>query len=356
MAAALIDAVRARTESALTRALRQHRGTIPPRVVVEAGRLGWQRGLALLHAQGADLNASYKNYRALHALIQEKPHEGNSSTPERTACLTWMVAHGADPELTAAWPPARAVIVAAFTGELAYVQALKDGGAKADIFTAAALGDRTRVRARLARETSLAAARDEGGLTVLQCAAGSRLGGHSRPTAARLLDVARCLLDAGADARAQTRSWGHDVDAAYLAISSGQLAMLEMLLDAGVDPTAALAPAVWKIDLPAIDLLLARGARLDRARDGSRPLLNEMVRWGQFTQARLLLARGASPNIADGDGWTALHQAASRGNLAILDDLLAAGADPQRRDAAGQMPIDVARAKRRPKLAERLAT
>ena len=77
--------------------------------------------------------------------------------------------------------------------------------------------------------------------------------------------------------------------------------------------------------------------------DQTRPVLNELVRWGQFKQARMLLARGASPNVADDRGWTAVHQAASRGNVKMMEDLLAAGGDGTRRDKSGTTPLDVAR-------------
>jgi hypothetical protein len=45
------------------------------------------------------------------------------------------------------------------------------------------------------------------------------------------------------------------------------------------------------------ELLLARGARLDDAREGDKPLLNDLIRWGQMKQARWLLEKGASPDV-----------------------------------------------------------
>jgi ankyrin repeat protein len=123
--------------------------------------------------------------------------------------------------------------------------------------------------------------------------------------------------------------------------------MLELLLAHGLDATAAIATAAWDGREEIVDLLLAHGARLDEALDGSRPILNELVRWGQFAPARLLLARGASPNLADERGWTAMHQAVSRGNVKILRDLVAAGGDPRRPDLDGRTPRGMAKAKQR---------
>jgi ankyrin repeat protein len=95
-------------------------------------------------------------------------------------------------------------------------------------------------------------------------------------------------------------------------------------------------------------------------------LLNDLIRWGQFTPARWLLAHGADPNraqdtnvtdadgrLTDSGGWTALHQAASRGNVRMVDALLKAGADPARRDAAGRTPFDIAAAQPIKKLLRR---
>ena len=335
---ALLDAITRQDLRGLERALAKDEPTIPARAVTTAGQLGWKAGLSALKKRGADLNASYKNYRALHALIQERPHAGATSTPARVACLEWLLENGADPELPAAWPAARALVIAAFVGDPAYVEVLKRHGAVIDVFTAAALGDSRRVGAALARDPGAASARDGGLLTALQCASGSRLGPTSAKIAAGLLDSARLLVDAGADVNATTRSFGSVVDVGYFAIRSRQVKLLELLIGRGLDVTAALVTAAWEGREDTIDLLLGHGASIDRAAQEGRPLLNELVRWGQFKQARLLLARGASPNVADDRGWTAVHQAASRGNRKMLEDLVAAGGDVRRRDAVGALP------------------
>jgi hypothetical protein len=64
-----------------------------------AGRLAFQGALELLVKPGADLNAPFRNYRPLHALLQEDPHAAaDKPSAERLACLEWMLGHGADPE------------------------------------------------------------------------------------------------------------------------------------------------------------------------------------------------------------------------------------------------------------------
>ena len=344
----LLSAIASRDLARLKTMLAKLRDPIPARAIGAAAGNGWKDGVVALADAGGDLNALHRNYRPLHALIQEKPHVGGSSTAERLACLEWMLAHGADPEQLGAWPLARALVIAAFVGEPAYVRALVDAGASRDIFTAAALGDVAVVKALLKKDRALAATRDQGLLTTLQCCGGSRMGASDKTIAAALVEIARALADAGADPNAQTKSWAHHVAVSYFVIRSGQIETLKLLLGRGMDATAAVGTAAWENREDVLDVLLAHGAELNRAKDNARPVLNELVRWGQFANARLLLRKGADPNIADDKGWTALHQAASRGNVQMIKDLIAAGADPTRRGKDGDTPGDVALIKNKP--------
>src|SRR4051794_39081961 len=77
------------------------------RAIVEAGRLAFQPALALLVKAGADLNATFRNYRPLHALLQEDPHAA------------------AGKQSLGAWPSARGIVVAGFVGVPEYVQVLR---------------------------------------------------------------------------------------------------------------------------------------------------------------------------------------------------------------------------------------
>jgi hypothetical protein len=102
----LIEALRARELAAVRDAIQK----------LEARRLAFLAGIKVAASDWrADLNAVWNGYRALHSLLQEDAHEA-ARKPEaaRLECLDWLLQHGADTEQLAAWPPARAIIVAAF--------------------------------------------------------------------------------------------------------------------------------------------------------------------------------------------------------------------------------------------------
>lgn len=213
----LLEAIRSGDLRTLRQAAAAHpQAARQARCVVEAGCRAFQPALALLVKHGAEINASWKNYRPLHSLIQEEPPAAASPTPERLACLDWLLEHGAD-------------------------------------------------------------------------------------------------------------------------------------------PTAAFSHPVWAAACPMAEMALEHGAVPDHATADGKPLLNDLIRWGQIPQTLWLLDRGASPNIADERGWTAVHPAASRGNLRLLDAVLEAGGDPLLRDLEGRTPLDIAILAGREKLIARLA-
>ncbi len=319
-----------------------------PRPIVEAARAAFPQAIDLLLRAGADPNASYRNYRPLHALIQEERQ--GAPLDERIACLRRLLAHGADPELTGGWPPGRALILAAFAGEPEYARLLIGAGAHRDGFTGAALGDRAAVEQALCERPGFACERDCGGLTALQCAAGSRMPG------AQTLEIARLLIEAGADVRARTAAWGHEPDATYFAAGAQQPEMFRLLLERNADPCEALSHAVWGEHFELAELAMAHGADPDRATANGKPLLNDLIRWGQMSRALWLVSRKASPNIPDAEGWTAVHQAAARGNTRMMQALIAAGGDVTRRDYSGRTPYDVAKDAKREKLLAMIAS
>jgi ankyrin repeat protein len=357
MRPSIIETIRARSGRRLEAALRSAPDALcSGRPLLEAARLGWRDGIRVLLRHGADPNRSYRGYRPLHALIQEESRAGaRRASRTRLACLDLLLAHGADPEQLAAWPPARAVLVAAFAGEIDFVAHLIDQGATVDGFVEAALGAVREVERILRRDRSFARARDRSGLTALQCCAASRLGARDPMTARDLAAVAERLVKAGADVNALTSGWDHDLDPMCFAVSSGQRTLALKLIEWGADPTRALSSALWSGERELADAALAAGGELDRAMDHGKPLLNQLVRWGQVRPALWMLERGASPNLPDERGWTAVHQAASRGSERLLRAVLAASGDRRARDRSGSTPLDVARSRGRAKLVKLLS-
>jgi hypothetical protein len=79
----LLAAVARQDLAALKKALARERVPVPARAIVQAAGLGWKAGLALLAKAGGDLDGSYRNYRALHALIQAEQAGGDRARPDR---------------------------------------------------------------------------------------------------------------------------------------------------------------------------------------------------------------------------------------------------------------------------------
>jgi len=76
-------------------------------LVVGAAQEADLAALKALVAHGADLNASWRNYRPLHALIQEKPHAPDSAgrvDERRLAALDWLLSTATIPSSSAPGP------------------------------------------------------------------------------------------------------------------------------------------------------------------------------------------------------------------------------------------------------------
>src|SRR5262245_50125309 len=124
-----------------TATARHGAGPPKPAAMLEAAQRADVGALKVLVGRGGDVNASYRNYRPMHALIQERPHDfpAGKAEPKRLSCLEWLLEHGAAPEALGAWPSSRAILVAAFVGVPEYVELLRKHGARVDLQVEAAL-------------------------------------------------------------------------------------------------------------------------------------------------------------------------------------------------------------------------
>ncbi|HEY8521168.1 MAG TPA: ankyrin repeat domain-containing protein [Gammaproteobacteria bacterium] len=179
-------------------------------------------------------------------------------------------------------------------------------------------------------------------------------GRPDRPStdATTALEMVELLLDAGANPNAQLKLFPP-----YRSLRMDRGA--DTILTIGTTPLLRAARAA---DLPAMRLLLERGAHVDLPQaDGITPLmvaagLGQSPRdtRGRFKTeaqsveaAELLLRAGADVNARDARGRTALHGAASQGYDQLVAVLAADGADLMAADADGLTPMDAALGKLR---------
>jgi len=156
-----------------------------------------------------------------------------------------------------------------------------------------------------------------------------------------MLNTVRMLAGAGADVNVP--GGDHDVRALHLAASSGQVAMVELLLSAGAEVDAAtnragdgctaLHRAAHEGNAAVIDVLLDAGADVHAttvSNDVTDHDRNELTAlWlaaegGHDDAVKLLLARGAHPMDSSPDGRSAVWLAADGGHHGVVRALSAA--------------------------------
>jgi cytohesin len=257
--------------------------------------------------------------------------------------------------------------------------ALRERGAKTNIFIAALTGNLEELSAVTADDWSLINARDTDGATPLCLAAW-----NGQRTAVDW------LLRNGADVEARdTQGFGpasvcgrpEAVDPQIIDMLLGHGAPMELrtaLALGRVDAVSSLLrddPALsnpdvqnWAVenitDTALVKLLFSAGAPLSlfqaaslgetqtvsqylekepaalHRRDSRRETaLHHAAARGNKETVELLLARGASPDAAGGDGGTPLHRAAKNGQPEIVMLLLAGGADVSRTNFRGETPV-----------------
>jgi ankyrin repeat protein len=163
-------------------------------------------------------------------------------------------------------------------------------GADLRLVDAVQQGDRAAVRALLEQKSDVNAAQGDG-MTALHWAAF-----HND------VETVQWLIAAGANAKAVTRMGG--ITPLSLASSSGNAALIEILLKAGADVNAA-------------------------AEDGATPLMAAALS-GDAGAVTVLVKRGAEVNATEPvHGQTAMMFAAGKNRAAAIRALLSLGADPK---------------------------
>ena len=310
--------------------------------------------VAFLIGEGADVNVlapTAHRYRPLHRAVEQK--RTMPKTPGHTASVRLLLEHGADPLLRGSWHLHSAIAVAAFGCTEFLPLLLEHAPPQPDPYTAAVLARHDELAALLAADAAAAARAD----------ADSRDGSW--------LPLQYC-------ARSQAGS------------EQERAACAALLLRHGADPSSALDYACWSDNAAVVELLLERGARLGDddtvnhlACDGQDRVLELLLRHGavdmngtrgtghhggynplgcavnmrSLTGVTWFLDHGCDPNeVRSKRGETALHVAVNSGaGVPLVRLLVERGVNADQRDAAGHTALDLARAKRKPKLADFLS-
>jgi uncharacterized protein len=224
---------------------------------------------------------------------------------------------------------------------------VRDVGKSVNVIEAIKAGNAGKLEALLAQDGSLAASRDESGVSAILHARY-----RSRMDMVALLLACRPKLDVfEAAALGETQVVGMHLHAERTAVSSfsgdgftalhlaaffAQPDVVALLLRGGADPNAVarnasrvspLHSAVAGRNLDTVRLLLMHGADPNARQQGGWTALHAAALHGDMAVVRLLLTRGASPQAANDDGTTALQIASDKGHAAIVE-LMQAGPSP----------------------------
>ncbi len=165
--------------------------------------------------------------------------------------------------------------------------------------------------------------------TLLHYVAANGFEDYRQKTPQNIVEIAKLLLDAGADVNAESDAYGGRSTTLGLTATSAhpknadvQIALLELLIERGAiiehaDGDGAVRGSLANGCSEAAQYLAERGARVD---------LIGAAGMGRIDIVESLLERGANPGAAGRHGDTALHQAAYAGHAKIVELLLSRGA------------------------------
>jgi ankyrin repeat protein len=219
--------------------------------------------------------------------------------------------------------------------------------------TALVLGDAPRVREAITRDPAVATRPDvRTGWTPLHVACASRWHRLDPARAPGLVEVARLLLDAGADPVGRTRGPRSDWTPLRCAVAgAANPDIVRLLLDQGAVPDDhdLYLACFGDDDRQSLRLLLGHAPDVSETTALSAPIST-----GDIEAVRMLLDAGANPNqpmpaelFGTGHGtaetWPAAYAAVQFGcDSELLDLLLARGADPNAAGPDGRSPYRVA--------------
>ena len=278
--------------------------------LIYAARQGHHDTVAKLLELGASINS--RSARGSTALVEAVKEEHDE------VVHVLLKQHSLNINETQAWDFGRTVLMLAVINDsFEIVSALlkrhdlsinqKDSEGYTGLMLATAFGHVSIVEALLAHPNIDADVTSRYGTTALFCAAECQKKGEST-------DIAGMLLHHGASTSIRDRQGGGT--AIIRATDNGNLSMVEMLLERGVD--------IAETD--------QRG----------RGLLHAAAVNGRPDIAEFVIEKGLSVNTKDKQGRTSLHDAGRFGNVNMIQRLLNLGADPRLEDFSGRTPANVA--------------
>ncbi|VUC25834.1 unnamed protein product [Clonostachys rosea] len=160
------------------------------------------------------------------------------------------------------------------------------------------------------------------------------------------LHTSRKLIENGADPHRTFFQEG--LNLLHVATDAGAVDVLELLLEAGIDPNKPdktknrLAPLHLARSSGVAKILLQHGANIEQlALNGNTPL-HVVANRGLSKTAALFLAKGASIDTPNKSGWTPLYPAILNGRVKVVKLLLNSGAEVNRADHDGNSPLTFA--------------
>jgi uncharacterized protein len=352
--------------------------------LMAAARAGSVAAVELLIKHGADVNAA--------ELLQDQTALMWAAAEGHADVVDALLKHGADPnrkarasELTTRstrtdYPSGgfTALHWAVRNGDEAVVRRLVAGGADLKLtnadgatpMTLAIINDRFDLAAKL---VELGADANDGSLyyaiemrdatTDWRARDGSRLR-VDHPNQLTALDLAKVLLDAGADPDKPTATQMHNTSMCcdpkanatpfYRAAVASDVEALRLLLN--YDPDFTWVPESIKTGprqpgstggKTALMVAMDGGKGVGMAggpgdiREGIAPPFREVSNRNPIDAVKLLLEAGVDPDAKTPDGDTALHLAAFAGKLDIVRTLVEGGADLNVKDASGKTALQV---------------
>ncbi|KAL3699192.1 hypothetical protein R1sor_017214 [Riccia sorocarpa] len=160
------------------------------------------------------------------------------------------------------------------------------------------------------------------------------------------VEMVELLLDAGAIVDVISKTGQTPLlEAVYM----GHLDIVLSLLERGASPEARNSIGWTSIHLAAlrnyvdiVRLLIERGALLEAPDREGRTALHSAVTAGHFDCVKVLLEAGADPDLRSVDGRTALYRAAAKGDSRLVELLLEWGAHKNVKAVDGKSPYDIA--------------